>query len=144
MILRKQDRKWFGQKISIFGFQRKYVGSIASNILMQIFVSSDDSMSNYNEKYERYTTNRNHTQSYRCSCQTRFLSLQPYNHLPSNAVLSALIAGPYSGIHYQAFVWAVWIVRRSILENFKKYFLEYNFGKFENFFGKFWEIFRKN
>ncbi len=43
-ILRKHDPKWFGQRISIFGFQWKYVESITNNILIQIWFSSHDSM----------------------------------------------------------------------------------------------------
>ncbi len=51
------------KKVSVLCFQLKCVESIASNIFMQIQVSSDDSMYNYGENRERYTTNRNNTQS---------------------------------------------------------------------------------
>ncbi len=50
VILKKHDLKCFRQKKSILGFQWKYVRSIASNILMQIQVSSSDSTSGYSEK----------------------------------------------------------------------------------------------
>ncbi len=75
VILRKHNLKWFGQEILIFSFQQKYVESVASNIWMQIRVSSDKSTSNYSEKCERYTTNRNHAQSHHCSRQTWSRSL---------------------------------------------------------------------
>ncbi len=81
VILRKRDLKGFGQKLSIFGFQQKYVESIYNGILTQIKVSSDDSTSNYSEKLERYTTNRNHTQSN----QTWFPALL-YNRLLSHVM----------------------------------------------------------
>ncbi len=65
VILRKCDLKWFGKKILISCFQWKYVESIASYILAQIWVSSDDHMSNYIGKNVRCipTTHRNCTQS---------------------------------------------------------------------------------
>ncbi len=60
VIMRKHAVKYFGEKMSLFGFQWKYVESIASNSLMQVQVSFDDSTSNYSEKHERYKGNRNH------------------------------------------------------------------------------------
>ncbi len=47
MILTKSNLKWFGQKMLIFILHRKYIEGIASNILTQILVSSNDSTSNY-------------------------------------------------------------------------------------------------
>ncbi len=55
VILRKLDLKWFGRKISIFGFQWKYIESIGSKILTQIRVSSDDPTSNNIEKCDSIT-----------------------------------------------------------------------------------------
>ncbi len=75
VILRKHALRWFGQKVLIFGFQWKYVESISSNILMQIWVSSDDSTCSYNDTcmyIHWYTTQENHTQSHQRSYyQTR-------------------------------------------------------------------------
>ncbi len=68
-------------------FQQKYVESTASNILMQIWISSDDSTFSYNEKHERYTTNRNHSQSHHCSRQTQF-PICLYDCLISHVMLS--------------------------------------------------------
>ncbi len=98
-ISSKTGSKVICKKMSIFGFQKKYVESIAGNILMQIWVSSDDYTSNYSEKHERYTTNRNYTRSLRCSCQTQFPFLL-YSHLLSHVVLSALVAGSCAIICY--------------------------------------------
>ncbi len=67
VILRKHNPKGFSQKISIF-------------------VSFDDFIFNYGEKCGRYTTNRNHTQSHRCSHQIQFPNLL-YNHLLSCRVI---------------------------------------------------------
>ncbi len=47
MIWWKRNLKGFAWKILSFGSPRKYVDSIASNILTQIGVSSDDSTSHY-------------------------------------------------------------------------------------------------
>ncbi len=54
VVLRKHNLKWFGQKISVFGFQWKYAEGLPSNIWMQIRVSSDESISTYSKKHERY------------------------------------------------------------------------------------------
>ncbi len=133
MILRKCDLKSFSQKISIFGFQRKYEESIVSNILMQIWVSSDDSTSNYGEKCKRYATNRNQNiQSHQYGRQTLFLYLL-YNWLRSRVVL------PAHRDCNQTLVRLVQTFLRSILEIFKKYFLK----KFWEFFEKFREVFPK-
>ncbi len=120
-----------------------------------------DSMSSYTEKWERYTTNRNHTQSRQCSSQTQFPSLLYDCFLP-HVVLSVLIA---DSVHCD--------MLSSIsmsLDMFKKYFRKiqeilskkissYIFENFENFFLKilrsisknlknyseeFWELFQKN
>ncbi len=89
VILRKLDLTRFGQKISIFSFQRKNIESIAINILTRVQILSDDSTSNYSEKYGRFTTNRNHTQSRQCSRQTRFPSFI-YDCLLSHLMLSVI------------------------------------------------------
>ncbi len=47
MILRKHNRKCFGQKISIFDFPWKYEKGIAGNILEQIWVSLEFSFRGY-------------------------------------------------------------------------------------------------
>ncbi len=65
--------------------------------------SSDDSTSNCSKKHKRYTTNRNQTQNRQCIHQTQFPFLL-YNHLLSHVVLSALVAGLYTMIHYQVVV----------------------------------------
>ncbi len=59
----KTRSKVICSKISIFSFQQKYEESIASNILIQMQVSSDDSMLNYSEKCVRHTTIRSHAES---------------------------------------------------------------------------------
>ncbi len=99
LIWRKHELKWFGQKISIFCFQWKYVESVADNMLTPIRVSSYDSMSNYSKKHERYTKNKNYRQIPQCRCQIQFPCLV-YILLLSHVMLYAHIAGSYVVTRY--------------------------------------------
>ncbi len=90
------------------------IDSSASNILTQIQVSSENSMSNYSEKCDRYAANRNHIQSCPCSHRTWFPSLL-YNRLLSHVLLSNLV-----------------VLRRDALTSMtcSDFFVKY-FGKFQ-------------
>ncbi len=91
-ILRKSDLKRFGSKNINFWFSMEICREHCNNILMQMQASFDDSTSNYSEKHQRYTTttDRNRTQSRKCSRKTQFLPLL-YNCLLPHVVLSALV-----------------------------------------------------